>query len=91
MPAANPATLVDPSTVYFAADTKLGQDVTIGPNVVFGPGVTIDDNVRIEAFSVTGQRVRTLVERFETGGTHTVALDLQEGARRLPPAPRIPT
>jgi bifunctional UDP-N-acetylglucosamine pyrophosphorylase/glucosamine-1-phosphate N-acetyltransferase len=47
----NGATLVDPSTVYFSADTRLGQDVTIEPNVFFGPGVTVGDNVEIFAFS----------------------------------------
>ena len=45
------ATLLDPSTVYFSHDTKIGEDVSIGPNVVFGPGVTIADHVNILAFS----------------------------------------
>ncbi len=45
------ATLIDPDTVYFSADTKLGKDVVIEPNVVFGPGVTIGDGVEILAFS----------------------------------------
>ncbi len=44
-------TLIDPETVYFSADTKLGEDVVIEPNVVFGPGVSIGDNVEILAFS----------------------------------------
>lgn len=43
-------TMIDPATVYFAADTKLGRDIVIGPNVIFGPGVTVDDDVRIEGF-----------------------------------------
>jgi bifunctional UDP-N-acetylglucosamine pyrophosphorylase/glucosamine-1-phosphate N-acetyltransferase len=47
----NGATLIDPSTVYFSADTKLGQDVVVEPNVVFGPGVSVGDNVEIFAFS----------------------------------------
>ena len=47
---ANGVTLIDPSTVYFSADTKLGRDVTIGPNVFFGPGVTIGDGVTIRSF-----------------------------------------
>jgi len=52
------ATLVDPSTVYFSFDTRLGRDVTIGPNVVFGPGVTVGDGVDIHAFShVEGARI----------------------------------
>ncbi len=45
------ATLVDPASVFFSADTKLGQDVIVEPNVVFGPGVTVGDNVLIKAFS----------------------------------------
>jgi bifunctional UDP-N-acetylglucosamine pyrophosphorylase/glucosamine-1-phosphate N-acetyltransferase len=44
------ATLVDPPTVHFSWDTRLGRDVTIEPNVVFGPGVTIGDDVRIHGF-----------------------------------------
>ncbi len=44
------ATLTDPDTVYFSADTKLGRDVTVGPNVVFGPRVTVGDRVAIHAF-----------------------------------------
>jgi bifunctional UDP-N-acetylglucosamine pyrophosphorylase / glucosamine-1-phosphate N-acetyltransferase len=45
------ATLVDPESVFFAADTVLGQDVVIEPNVVFGPGVTVGNGVEILAFS----------------------------------------
>ncbi len=44
------ATLVDPSTVFFSADTKLGRDTTVGPYVVFGSGVTVGDNVTILPF-----------------------------------------
>lgn len=43
-------TLVDPATVWFAADTRLGRDVVVEPNVVFGPGVIVEDEVRIKAF-----------------------------------------
>ncbi len=43
-------TMTDPSSVFLAADTRLGKDVVIGPNVVFGPGVTIGDNVEIRGF-----------------------------------------
>lgn len=51
-------TLVDPETVYFSADTKLGRDVVIGPNVVFGPNVEIGDNVEILAFChIEGARI----------------------------------
>jgi bifunctional UDP-N-acetylglucosamine pyrophosphorylase/glucosamine-1-phosphate N-acetyltransferase len=46
----NGATLTDPDTVYFSADTRIGRDVVIGPNVVFGPGVEIADRVEIRAF-----------------------------------------
>src|SRR4051794_17472534 len=44
-------TMVDPSSVFLSADTRLGTDVTIEPNVVFGPGVTVADTVTIRAFS----------------------------------------
>jgi bifunctional UDP-N-acetylglucosamine pyrophosphorylase/glucosamine-1-phosphate N-acetyltransferase len=44
------ATLVDPTTCFFSADTRCGRDVRIEPNVVFGPGVTIGDRVVIRAF-----------------------------------------
>ena len=47
---ASGVTLTDPTTVWFAADTKLGQDVTIGPNVFFGPGVTVADGAEIRPF-----------------------------------------
>jgi bifunctional UDP-N-acetylglucosamine pyrophosphorylase/glucosamine-1-phosphate N-acetyltransferase len=44
------ATLIDPESVWFSADTKLGRDCTIEPHVVFGPGVKIDDGAVIHAF-----------------------------------------
>ena len=44
------ATLVDPGTVYFSHDTRLGRDVTVGPFTVFGPGVSVDDGVEIRGF-----------------------------------------
>jgi bifunctional UDP-N-acetylglucosamine pyrophosphorylase/glucosamine-1-phosphate N-acetyltransferase len=44
------ATLVDPTSVFFSWDTRLGQDVTIGPNVVLGPGVEVHDTVDIGPF-----------------------------------------
>ena len=46
----NGATLTDPASVFFAADTRIGRDVVIGPNVQFGPGVEIGDEVEIRAF-----------------------------------------
>ena len=45
------ATLIDPESVWFAYDTKLGRDVTVEPHVVFGPGVQIADGSVIHAFS----------------------------------------
>ena len=44
------ATLIDPESVWFSADTELGRDCTIEPHVVFGPGVTIADGAMIRAF-----------------------------------------
>ena len=52
------ATLIDPATVYFAADTKLGTDVVVHPNVFFGPKVTVGNNVEIRSFShIEGAKV----------------------------------
>jgi bifunctional UDP-N-acetylglucosamine pyrophosphorylase / glucosamine-1-phosphate N-acetyltransferase len=52
------ATLIDPSTVWFSHDTRLGRDVVVGPNVVFGPGVNVADDVEIRAFChLDGARV----------------------------------
>jgi len=45
------ATLIDPESVWFSADTELGRDCTIEPHVVFGPGVNIADGATIRAFS----------------------------------------
>jgi bifunctional UDP-N-acetylglucosamine pyrophosphorylase/glucosamine-1-phosphate N-acetyltransferase len=45
------ATLIDPESVWFAFDTRLGRDVTVEPHVVFGPGVEIADGATIHAFS----------------------------------------
>ena len=46
----NGATLTDPASVFFAADTRIGRDVVIGPNVQFGLGVEVGDEVEIRAF-----------------------------------------
>ena len=52
------ATLIDPESVWFAFDTKLGRDVTVEPHVVFGPGVEIADGATIHAFShIEGARI----------------------------------
>jgi bifunctional UDP-N-acetylglucosamine pyrophosphorylase / glucosamine-1-phosphate N-acetyltransferase len=45
------ATLIDPESVWFAYDTKLGRDVTVEPHVVFGPQVEVADGAYIKAFS----------------------------------------
>src|SRR3569623_1385751 len=45
------ATLIDPESVWFAFDTRLGRDVTVAPHVVFGPGVSVADGATIHAFS----------------------------------------
>lgn len=47
----NGTTLVDPSSIYFAHDTKIGKDVVVHPHVVFGENVRVDDNVEIRSFS----------------------------------------
>ena len=52
------ATLIDPATVWFSHDTRLGRDVVVGPNVVFGRGVQVGDGVEIRAFChLDGARV----------------------------------
>ena len=52
------ATLIDPQTVFFSFDTRLGRDVLVGPNVVFGPGVDVGDGAEIKAFChLEGARV----------------------------------
>ena len=82
------ATLIDPESVWFAYDTKLGRDVTVESHVVFGPGVQIADGATIHAFShIQGAtigakasigpfaRIRpgtTLAERSSTGGPESV-------------------
>ena len=51
-------TMVDPDTVWLAADTRLANDVTIGPNVRFGPGVCVASNVEIKGFcDIEGARI----------------------------------
>ena len=43
----NGTTMIDPHSVYFSYDTKIGKDVIIEPNVFFGKGVKIGDNCYI--------------------------------------------
>ncbi|MDH3593933.1 MAG: bifunctional UDP-N-acetylglucosamine diphosphorylase/glucosamine-1-phosphate N-acetyltransferase GlmU [Rhodospirillales bacterium] len=45
------ATLLDPMTVWFSHDTRLGPDVTVEPGVFFGPGVNVGEGAVIRAFS----------------------------------------
>ena len=47
----NGATLIDPSSVFFSADTQLGTDVVVHPFVVFGPGVRVGSHVEIRSYS----------------------------------------
>ena len=44
------ATLIDPESVWFAWDTRIGRDTVVWPHVVFGPGVTVGDGVTIKGF-----------------------------------------
>ncbi|HEX6602118.1 MAG TPA: DapH/DapD/GlmU-related protein, partial [Solirubrobacterales bacterium] len=44
-------TLIDPESVWFAFDTRLGRDVTVEPHVVFGPAVEVAAGATIKAFS----------------------------------------
>ncbi len=43
--------MIDPNTVYFSKDTKIGKNVTIDPFVVIGSKVKIKNNVKILSFS----------------------------------------
>ena len=44
-------TLVDPSSVTLAFDTRFSPDVVVEPNVIFAPGVTVGEGARIRGFS----------------------------------------
>jgi bifunctional UDP-N-acetylglucosamine pyrophosphorylase/glucosamine-1-phosphate N-acetyltransferase len=51
-------TLLEPGSVFFSHDTRLGQDVVIGPHVYFGPGVTVENEVEIKGFChIEGARI----------------------------------
>ena len=52
------ATLIDPESVWFAHDTRLGRDVTVEPHVVFGSGVAIADGATIASKAVIGPFAR---------------------------------
>ena len=43
--------MVDPNTVFFSKDTKIGKNVSIDPYVVIGEKVRIQNNVKIFSFS----------------------------------------
>jgi bifunctional UDP-N-acetylglucosamine pyrophosphorylase/glucosamine-1-phosphate N-acetyltransferase len=45
------ATLIDPSSVTLAFDTRLGRDVVVEPHVVFGPSVNVGEGSRIRSFT----------------------------------------
>ncbi|MBI1244290.1 MAG: bifunctional UDP-N-acetylglucosamine diphosphorylase/glucosamine-1-phosphate N-acetyltransferase GlmU [Alphaproteobacteria bacterium] len=42
--------LVDPSTVWFSYDTRIGADTVVQPCVQFGPGVSVGRGVQIKGF-----------------------------------------
>ncbi len=51
-------TLIDPETIYFCHDTRIGRDSVVGPYVFFGPGVTLGEAVTVKPFShLEGARV----------------------------------
>ncbi len=78
---ASGVTLLDPDSVYFSYDTKIGQDVLVEPNVFFGPGVTIANNVQIKAFCHLEQ---TTIGRAAVIGPYArlrPAAEIGEGAK----------
>ena len=42
--------MIDPETIFFSKDTKIGKNVTIEPYVVIGSKVKIGNNVTIKSF-----------------------------------------
>ena len=78
---ANGATLIDPDTVYFAFDTRVGRDVTIGPSVVLGPGVSIADGATVEAFCHLERATVGPGARVGPFARMRPGSDLREGAR----------
>ncbi len=77
----NGVTLVDPSSVFFSADTKLGGDIRIEPWVWIGPGVEIADNVTILAHCHIEQA--RIAEGAQIGPFARLrpAADIREGAK----------
>jgi bifunctional UDP-N-acetylglucosamine pyrophosphorylase/glucosamine-1-phosphate N-acetyltransferase len=50
--------MVDPDTVWLAADTRFEADVSLGPNVRFGTGVSVGSGTEILAFcDIEGVRI----------------------------------
>ena len=50
--------MVDPDTVWLAADTRFAADVMLGPNVRFGTGVSVGAGTEIKAFcDIEGARI----------------------------------
>lgn len=47
----NGVTMLDPDSVYFSADTKIGNDTIIHQNVIFVGAVELASNVEIKSFS----------------------------------------
>tara|TARA_Y100000996_G_scaffold223653_1_gene175951 strand:+ start:207 stop:833 length:627 start_codon:yes stop_codon:yes gene_type:complete len=43
--------MIDPETIFFSKDTKIGKNVIIEPYVVIGSKVKIGNNVKIKSFS----------------------------------------
>jgi len=48
--------MIDPDTVWLAADTKFAADVTIGPNVRFGAGVSVGSGTEIKGSATSRAR-----------------------------------
>ena len=48
----NGVTLIDPQSVQFSMDTKIGNDVIIEPHVIFSKRVSIDSDARIRSYSL---------------------------------------
>ncbi len=43
-------TLIDPASVFFSHDTRVGRDTEIAPFVTFGEGVSVGENVAVLGF-----------------------------------------
>ena len=43
--------MIDPDTIYFSSDTRIGKNVTIEPFVIIGSNVRIGNNVIVKSFS----------------------------------------